>query len=285
MIFRARTFEFRFPRPTLVMGVVNVTPDSFSDGGRFLDPAAAVEHALRLVGEGADLVDIGGESSRPGAEPVSEAEELRRVIPVLEQVVRRVPVAVSIDTQKPVVAQAALAAGASVVNDVGASRSDPAMWETVAQAGAGYVLMHMQGTPQTMQRQAVYSDVVADVGAYFEEQLVRVQASGVALEQVVLDVGIGFGKTVDHNLQLLAQLERFKEWKRPLLLGVSRKSFIGKVTGEADPMNRLPGSLAAAVWAVLAGAHIVRAHDVAATCQALRVIEAIRAAGALRSDH
>jgi dihydropteroate synthase len=278
MVFRARAFEFQFPRATLVMGVVNVTPDSFSDGGRFLEPAAAVEHALRLVHEGADILDIGGESTRPGADPVSEAEELRRVIPVVEEVARRVPVAVSIDTQKPAVARAALEAGASLVNDVGANREDPGMWQTVAQAGAGYVLMHMQGTPRTMQHQAAYRDVVAEVGRFFEDRLCRLQASGVRAEQVALDVGIGFGKTVEHNLQLLAQLERFKEWERPLLLGVSRKSFIGKITGEADPMKRLPGSLAAATWAVLAGVHIVRAHDVAATCQALRLVETIRAA-------
>lgn len=278
MVFRARAFEFQFPRPTLVMGVLNVTPDSFSDGGRFLDPGAAVDHALRLVQEGADILDIGGESTRPGAEPVSESEELHRVIPVLEQVARRVPVAVSIDTHKPAVAQAALAAGASLVNDVGAHREDPSMWETVAEAGAGYVLMHMRGTFRTMQREAVYQDVVAEIGDYFEARLARLQECGVRPEQVVLDVGIGFGKTAEHNLQLLAQLERFKEWERPLLLGVSRKSFIGKITGEADPMKRLPGSLAAATWAALAGAHIVRAHDVAATCQALRMVEAIRAA-------
>ncbi|MBN2507609.1 MAG: dihydropteroate synthase [Verrucomicrobia bacterium] len=259
------------------MGIVNVTPDSFSDGGRFLEPSAAVEHALRLVDEGADLVDIGGESSRPGAEPVGAAEELRRVLPVLEQVVARVRVPVSIDTLKPAVARAALAAGASVINDVGANREDPAMWEIAAEAGAGYVLMHMRGTPRTMQEAPAYGDVAAEVAAYFDERLRRIRASGLAPEQIVLDVGIGFGKTAEHNLQLLAQLGRFTKWQRPLLLGVSRKSFIGSLTGETNPACRLPGSLACACWAVWAGVQIVRVHDVAATRQALRLAEAIAA--------
>jgi dihydropteroate synthase len=278
MIFRARAFEFTFPRPTLVMGILNVTPDSFSDGGRFLEPAAAVAHALQLVEEGADLLDIGGESTRPGAEPVSEADEMRRVIPVLEQVVARVRVPVSIDTLKPAVARAALAAGASVVNDVGANREDPAMWEIVAEAGAGYVLMHMRGAPRTMQQAPVYADVAAEVAGFFEDRLSRVRASGVQPEQVMLDPGFGFGKTSEHNLLLLAQLGRFTKWQRPLLLGVSRKSFIGSVTGESNPGQRLPGSLACACWAVWTGAHMVRVHEVAATRQALRMAEAIAAA-------
>ena len=277
MIFRARQFEFRFPRPTLLMGVVNVTPDSFSDGGQFLDPAAAIAHAFRLVEEGADLLDVGGESTRPDAEPVSEAEELRRVMPVIEALVGRVRVPVSIDTMKPGVARAALQAGASLVNDVGANRTEPDMWRLVADAGVGYVVMHMLGTPRTMQRAPTYRDVVAAVGEFFADRLRRLAAAGVHADQTVLDPGFGFGKTVGHNLQLLAALRSFTKWQRPLLLGVSRKSFVGHVTGETQAVARLPGSLACACWGVEAGASIVRVHDVRATRQALRMTEAILA--------
>ena len=278
MILRACQFEFVFPRPALVMGVVNVTPDSFSDGGNFFDANAAIEHALQLVAEGADVLDIGGESTRPNATPVSEAEELRRVLPVIEALASRVAVPLSIDTLKPAVAQAALRAGASLVNDVAANRDDDAMWRVVAEAGAGYVLMHMQGTPATMQKNPRYENVVEEVGAFFTERLARLQATGVAMEQIILDPGIGFGKTLEHNLQLLAGLKRFTKWERPLLVGLSRKSFLKEIGGEigaggAD--GRLAGSLAGACWAVEQGASIIRAHDVAATRQALRVTGAI----------
>ena len=277
MIFRARQFTFTFPGPMLLMGIVNVTPDSFSDGGRFLNQEAAVQHALELISEGADMIDVGGESTRPKAAPVTEVEELRRVIPVIEQLVGQVKVPISIDTMKPPVARAALQAGASIVNDVAANRSDHAMWSTVAEAGAGYVLMHMQGEPQTMQTAPVYNDVVADIGSFFEERLQRLANAGVNPEQVALDVGIGFGKTVEHNLQLLASLDSFTKWNRPLLLGASRKSFIPQAAGLAPSADRLPGSLACACWAAQHGARIVRTHDVAATRQALRVTEAILA--------
>ncbi len=276
MILRARHLEYVFPRPALVMGVVNVTPDSFSDGGKFFAPAPAVEHALRLVEEGADLLDIGGESPRPHAEAVSEAEELRRVLPVIQQLAGRVKTPISIDTQKPAVARAALDAGASLVNDIAANRVEDAMWRVVAQAGAGYVALHMQGTPQTMQLNPGYQDVVEEVGDFFTDRLDRLGAAGVSAEQVVLDVGIGFGKTLAHNLELLARLKRFTKFGRPLLLGVSRKSFIGKLLG-LDLAARLPGALACACLAVEAGAQIIRTHDVAPTIQALRMTEAIRA--------
>ncbi len=275
MIFRARQFKFVFPRPALVMGIVNVTPDSFSDGGHFYEPEAAVGHARELIQQGADILDIGGESTRPQAVPVSEAEELRRVMPVFEALAGRAEVPLSIDTMKPGVARAALAAGASIVNDVGASQSGTEMWQLVAETGAGYVLMHMLGTPQTMHQNPTYQDVVADIGAFFNDRLGRLRTHGVAPEQVVLDVGFGFGKTKEHNLLLLARLEQFKKEQRPLLLGVSRKSFIGNVTGEPNPMSREPGSLACACWGATAGADIVRTHDVVATRQALRMIEAI----------
>jgi dihydropteroate synthase len=284
VLLRARQFEFRFPRPALVMGVVNVTPDSFSDGGKYFDAGAAVDHALQLIEEGADLIDIGGESTRPAAAPVAEGEELRRVVPVIERLAGKIQVPISIDTMKPRVAYAALRAGASLVNDVGASREDPEMWRVVAEAGAGYVVMHMIGTPQTMQRNPTYRDVLAEVSDFFGNRLARLNVEGVPADQVVLDVGIGFGKTAEHNLQLLAGMQSFTKWERPLLLGVSRKSFIGHVTGEAEPAARLPGSLACASWAVGQGVNLVRTHDVAATRQALRMAEAILARAAQSGD-
>lgn len=274
MLFRARQFRFEFPRPALVMGIVNVTPDSFADGGQFFDAGKAVAHALELVEQGAEILDVGGESTRPGAVAVSEAEELRRVIPVIEQLTQRVKVAMSVDTVKPAVAKAALAAGASLVNDVAANREADEMWRIVAEAGAGYICMHMQGTPQTMQSGPHYDDVVREVGEFFSERLLRLAACGVTPEQVALDPGIGFGKSVAHNLQLLGALRGFTRFARPLVLGVSRKSFIGKVA-PSEVSQRLPGSLACATLAVEAGVQIIRAHDVAESVQAARVTEAI----------
>jgi len=260
----------------MVMGVVNVTPDSFSDGGRFLDPAAAVEHGVELIAQGAEVIDIGGESTRPGAEPVSETEELRRVLPVIERLASQVKVPVSIDTQKPAVARAALRAGASIVNDIAANRADEEMWRIVAEAKAGYICVHMQGTPQTMQLNPVYQNVVREVRDFFVERLERLKRAGVDAVQVVLDPGIGFGKTLEHNLQLLAGLERFTNLNRPVLLGVSRKSFIGKLLG-AEVSERLAAALACACLAVKAGVPMIRAHDVADTLQAVRMSEAILA--------
>ncbi len=276
MILRARQFEFVFPRPALVMGIVNVTPDSFSDGGLFLDADAAVEHGLELVRQGADLLDIGGESTRPNAAPVGEAEELRRVIPVIQQLAARVTIPLSIDTTKPAVARAALQAGASLVNDVAANRADDVMWRVVAEARAGYVCMHMQGTPQTMQANPLYADVVRAVGDFFSERLERMSDCGLSREQIILDVGIGFGKTLEHNLQLLGALGDFQKLTRPLLVGASRKSFIGQLLG-AEPADRLPASLACACLAVEADVQIIRAHDVAETVQAIRLAEAVLA--------
>lgn len=276
MIWRVRHFQYRFPRPTLVMGVVNVTPDSFSDGGHFIHPDAAVRHAHDLVHQGADLIDIGGESTRPGAEPVPAATELERVLPVIERLAGSVPVPISIDTCKPEVARVALDAGASMVNDVAASREAPAMAELVARTGAGYVAMHMQGSPKTMQDQPQYADVIAVIRSFFHCTLGRLHAQGVHPEQVVLDVGIGFGKSLDHNLELLARTSAFTDFERPMLLGVSRKSFIARIT-DAPPSARLPGGLAATCLTLGQGVHIVRTHDVAETVQALRVAEAILA--------
>ena len=258
------------------MGIVNVTPDSFFDGGRFLEAEAAVAHALELVEQGAGIIDVGGESTRPGALPVDEAEELRRVMPVIEQLAGRVKVPIAIDTVKPGVARAALAAGASIVNDVAANREDPTLWRLVAEARAGYVCMHMQGTPQTMQANPAYTNVAREVGDFFSERIRRLSDCGVGREQIILDPGIGFGKTVEHNLQLLGAARSFTTLERPLLLGVSRKSFIGRLLG-AELAARLPGAVACACWAVAAGVQIVRTHDVAETVQAIRMTEAILA--------
>lgn len=276
MAFRARQFEFKFPRSVMLMGVVNVTPDSFSDGGRYLDPDAAVARALELAEQGADIIDVGGESTRPTAEPVSEEEELRRVLPVVERLAARLKIPVSIDTQKPAVARAALEAGAGIVNDIAANRSDGEMWSVVAASQAGYVCMHMQGTPQTMQLDPTYADVVSEVSDFFSDRLQRLAVAGVGAERVVLDVGIGFGKRPEHNLQLLAGLEHFTKFRRPLLLGVSRKSFIGQLLG-ADVNARLPASLACTCLAVEAGARIIRTHDIVETRQAVEMAEAILA--------
>jgi dihydropteroate synthase len=274
MLLRAGSFEFVFPRPALVMGIVNVTPDSFSDGGQFLETGAAVAHAFRLTEQGADIIDIGGESTRPHAAPVSEAEELRRVIPVIERLSGQLAVPISIDTMKPGVARAAIQAGASIVNDVGANRQDEAMWRIVAEAGAGYVAMHMQGTPQTMQNNPAYTDVVQEVHEFFFDRIRRLSDCGVPPERVILDPGVGFGKAHGHNVQLLGELARFTDLERPLLIGVSRKSFLGKFSGAEIP-SRLPAALACVCLAVEAGAQIVRAHEVAETVAAIRAAEAI----------
>ena len=284
MLFRARQFEFRFPRPALVMGIVNVTPDSFSDGGQFLATEPAVAHALKLVEEGAEILDIGGESTRPDAQPVSEAEELRRVIPVIEKLTAKAKVALAIDTMKPAVARAALAAGASIVNDVAANRSDEAMWKIVAEFKAGYIAMHAGGggasfSPAELHHQTssgIAQNLSQHVADYFVERLERLNAVGISADQVVFDPGIGFGKTLEENLVLLAGLRGFTTLRRPLLLGASRKSFIGKLLG-AEVDERLPASLACAILAVADGLQIIRTHDVAETVQAIRLTEALLA--------
>ena len=275
MLWRGRGFEFRRERGTLIMGVVNVTPDSFSDGGRCIEPKAAIAHGLELVAQGADILDIGGESSRPGAEPVSEAEELRRVLPVIEGLAAQAGVPISVDTTKVGVARRALDAGAIIVNDIAGNRKDSSMWKLVAERDAGYVFMHMKGTPQSMQSQAQYENVVDEVTAFFEQGLQLLRKEGLRPEQVALDVGLGFAKTTKHNLQLLAALPTLTKWDRPIVLGASRKSFIGQVTGVNEASARLPGSLACACWAAFSGAGIVRTHDVGPTKQAMRMIEAI----------
>lgn len=260
----------------VVMGVVNVTPDSFSDGGRFADAAAAVEHALAMVEAGAAIIDVGGESTRPGAGAVPAAEEIRRVVPVLESLCAVLPVPVSVDTRKPEVMRAAIASGASMINDVGALRAEGAL-EAVAASDVALCLMHMQGEPGTMQRDPSYTDVVAEVRAFLAARVAACEAAGVDRSRLVIDPGFGFGKTAAHNLSLLARLGEFAALDLPLLVGLSRKSLVGALTGRATD-ERLAGSLVLAAFAVERGAAIVRAHDVAATVDAIKVACALATA-------
>ena len=276
MIWLARTHRWTLGARPLVLGIVNVTPDSFSDGGQFFDPRAAVAHALRLVAEGADLLDVGGESTRPGAAPVTLADELARVVPVVRELAKRTATAISVDTMKAEVARRALDAGASIVNDV-SGLTDPNMAAVVAEYEAGAIVMHLQGTPQTMQVNPTYGDVVAEVCDFFAERLRTLAEAGVSPDRIALDPGIGFGKTMDHNLRLLANLDAFQKFGRPVCLGVSRKGVIGTLVGR-DRGARMPGSLAVASFAAARGAaQILRVHDVAPTRDACVLWEAIAA--------
>ena len=274
---RGAEFAWNSERPrTLIMGIVNVTPDSFADGGRYLDPQAAVRHARALAAEGADLLDVGGESTRPGAPAVSESDERARLVPVLERLLDGPPCPVSVDTSKPEVAEAALALGAHMVNDVTGLAGGPRLAEVCAAHGAALTVMHMQGTPRTMQADPRYDDLLGEVRASLETAVAVAEAAGMPSEAVCIDPGIGFGKTVGHNLTLLRRLDAFRTIGRPILVGPSRKSFIGALLGDLPPAERLEGTLAACVMAVAAGAHIVRVHDVAAVRRAVRVAESIR---------
>jgi len=260
--------------PFALMGVVNVTPDSFSDGGRYLDHDAAVAHGLDLQDEGATILDVGGESTRPGAEPVPEDEELRRVVPVIERLHDERPsLAISIDTSKAAVARAALGAGCVLVNDVTALRGDPEMAEAVAASGAQLCLMHMLGEPRTMQENPRYDEVVSDVKAFLTERMDAAVAAGIPESRIILDPGIGFGKTLAHNLTLLRRLDEIVALGRPVLIGTSRKSFLGQLTGR-DVGSRLPGTLATNVLAFERGAKIFRVHEVAPVLDALKVAAA-----------
>jgi dihydropteroate synthase len=260
--------------PYTIMGVVNVTPDSFSDGGAFEDHVAAIAHGRRLVAEGAAIVDVGGESTRPGADPVSVAEELRRVLPVVEGVAGLgLGAQISIDTMKLAVAEAAVDAGASYVNDVSAFRHDPDLAGLVADRGVDCCLMHMLGEPRTMQQDPRYDDVVDDVKAFLEERMAAATAAGVAEERIQLDPGIGFGKTLEHNLELLRRLDELVALGRPLVIGTSRKSFLGRLTGR-DVTERVHATVATSVMAFERGARVFRVHDVAATADALTVANA-----------
>jgi dihydropteroate synthase len=260
-----------FPR---LMGIVNATPDSFSDGGRFLDPEAALQHALQLVQHGADILDVGGESTRPGAEPVPVDEELRRVIPLIERLASSTDVPISIDTMKARVAREALAAGATIVNDVSALLFDAHMTDVCAGSDCGVIVMHMQGTPQTMQQNPHYDNVVEEVREFLEGRIAALSQAGIAPERIVLDPGIGFGKTAAHNLDLLRNIERLRSLDRPVLIGHSRKRFLGKLLGKAID-ERTAGTIGVSIALAQQHADILRVHDVAAVRDALRAWRAL----------
>ena len=272
MNFQCGRYQLNLSRPH-VMGIVNVTPDSFSDGGKFASTNLAVEHALKLIAEGADILDIGGESTRPNAQPVSLEDELSRVIPVIEALSKISTVPLSIDTYKPEVMRQAIAAGADIVNDVRALQ-EPSALEIVARSNVGVCLMHMQGTPQTMQLEPYYADVVSEVRQFLVERMHAVLAQGIAKNRILLDPGFGFGKTRAHNIALIQHLDKFTEIGQPLLVGLSRKSVLGSIAG-GDEGQRLYASLAASVISAMKGAKILRVHDVKATVEALKIVTAV----------
>jgi len=272
---RGRRFSLG-PRAWL-MGIVNVTPDSFSDGGVFLDEDRAVDHGLELACAGADVLDVGGESSRPGSLPVPEEEELRRVVPVIRRLRPETGVLISVDTTKSAVARAALDAGADIVNDISGLRADADMGPLIARTGAAVILMHMKGIPRTMQESPRYDDLLGEIKAFLSGRIREAEAAGIPVERTIVDPGIGFGKTAGHNLVVLNRLDTLRDLGRPICVGSSRKAFIGRILG-LPPGERLEGSIAAAVISVCRGAHILRVHDVGAVAKAVRVAEAILAA-------
>ena len=276
-VWRVGDVELDCGERTLVMGILNVTPDSFSDGGRYLDHAAAVARGIEMVDEGADLVDVGGESTRPGSDPVSADEERDRVAPVIQALTAKVPVPISIDTRKPAVARAALEAGALIVNDISGAR-DPEMFTVARKAGAGLVLMHMKGEPKTMQVAPHYDDVVAEVHEYLRERIEAAEFAGIAFDRLCIDPGIGFGKDLQQNLRLMHHVDALLDLGRPVLVGPSRKRFIGALL-DLPVDERVEGTAAAVSWLVGRGAHIVRVHDVGQMVRVVRVLDAITRAG------
>lgn len=274
MIFQYRNGRFDLARRTLIIGIVNVTPDSFSDGGKFLSKDAAVAHALELVEQGADVLDIGGESTRPGAASLSAEEEIARVVPVIESLSLQMQTPISVDTTKAEVASAATCAGAAIVNDISSFRFDPQMAEVVRGSASGVILMHMQGTPRTMQANPKYQDVVTEVREFLQERVQFAMAHGIPADRIMVDPGIGFGKTVEHNLELLRGLTHLRTLSHPLLVGTSRKSFIGAVLGR--PLEERDwGTAATAAFAIAQGAHAIRVHDVKLCQQVARMTDAV----------
>jgi dihydropteroate synthase len=276
--FRTRGKTFELGQRTWLVGVVNVTPDSFFDGGLYFEPARAIDRALALAAEGADIIDIGGESSRPGSNPIPAKEEKKRILPVVEVLKQKNSVLISVDTTKAEVAEAALAAGADIINDISAGRFDPRMLPIAARSGAAVILMHMKGTPRTMQIAPHYDDVLGEVKSFLSERLEAAESCGLPRESVLLDPGIGFGKQLDHNLILLNNLGALAELGRPLVVGISRKSFLGKIL-KVEAQDRLEGTIAAAVVSILRGASLLRVHDIQAVKQAVAVAEAIMSQG------
>jgi dihydropteroate synthase len=269
-------YSLDFSEKTAIMGILNITPDSFSDGSIYFDKERAVEHALKLVEDGADIIDIGGESTRPGSEVVTRDEELRRVIAVIETLTKKVRVPVSIDTYKAGVARRAIDAGASMVNDISGLMFDPDMAKVVAAAGVPIILMHIKGAPRDMQKDPAYSALMPEVMDYLRGSMRVAECAGIDMARIVIDPGIGFGKTADHNLQILKNLSDMEALGRPILVGVSRKAFIGRILGDAGPSERLEGTAAAIAIAVMNGANIVRVHDVKEMVKVVRVADAIK---------
>ncbi|PYJ21255.1 MAG: dihydropteroate synthase [Verrucomicrobia bacterium] len=266
---------FDLSRQGLIMGVLNVTPDSFSDGGKFFAAEKAVEHGLRMATEGAQIIDVGGESTRPGAESVTAGEELRRVIPVIERLRAKIDIVISVDTSKALVARAAIQAGASIVNDVTGGRGDQGMMPLVAETNSAFIVMHMLGTPRTMQIEPRYADVVSEIADFFRQQYARAIESGIDSMAIAFDPGIGFGKTLEHNLELLAQLDRLRAHDRPLVVGVSRKSFLAKLIDSPEISDRRAPAVALTSLLRARGADVLRVHDVKENANALRLTEAI----------
>ena len=269
-------YHLDFAHKTHVMGIINITPDSFSDGGLHLDASAAIEQGISMVGDGADILDIGGESTRPGSEPVSVEEELSRTIPVIKALARRVAVPISIDTYKAEVARQALAAGASIVNDISGLRFDPEMPKVVAQHKVPVVIMHIKGRPREMQQNPSYDALIPEIMDYFRISIRLAKKFGIAEEHMILDPGIGFGKTFDHNLEILDNLEQFTLLEKPLLVGPSRKAFLGKILGDVPATDRLEGTAAAVAVSIMKGAAIIRVHDVQEMARVAKVIDAIK---------
>ena len=263
-----------FGERTWIMGILNVTPDSFSDGGRYLDASRAIAYAHQMIEDGADIIDIGGESSRPGASPVSTDEELARVLPVIEALANGTEALLSIDTYKPAVARSALQAGANIVNDITAL-GNADMAEIVAAMDAGLILMHMKGVPRTMQRSPVYRDLIPEILIFLRQRIDKAQTEGVCPDRIMIDPGIGFGKTGEHNLEILRCLDRFRSLEKPILIGTSRKAFIGKILNLPNPDDRLEGTAATVAWAIAHGADVVRVHDVKPICQVTQMTDAI----------
>jgi dihydropteroate synthase len=271
-----RNFSLDFLKKTFVMGILNVTPDSFSDGGLYLDTESAIDRALRMVNDGADIIDIGGESTRPGSDPVPIDEELKRTIPVIETLAQKIQVPISIDTYKAVVAKKALDAGASMVNDISGLRFDPEMKKIVSAYQVPVVIMHIRGKPKDMQKNPVYASLIPEIIEFLKESIAIAADAGIAQDTIIIDPGIGFGKTFEHNLEIIHNLHMFSKLGKPLLVGLSRKAFIGKILGDASPEERLEGTAAAAAISIFNGANIIRVHDVKEMVKVAMVANAIK---------
>jgi dihydropteroate synthase len=271
-----KNFSLDFSKKTYIMGVLNVTPDSFADGGLYFDKSAAIERAYQIVKEGADIIDIGGESTRPGSEPISIDEELRRTIPIIKSIAKKIKVPISIDTYKSEVAKSALDAGASMVNDISGLRFDPRMPEVIYEYKVPVVIMHIKGTPKDMQVNPVYEALIPEIMDYFRTGITIASRAGIAEDRIIIDPGIGFGKTYNHNLEIIKNLREFTFLQKPILIGPSRKAFIGKILGNAPVTERLEGTAAAVAISIMHGANIIRVHDVKEMLKVAKVVDAIK---------